>query len=314
MKYPHIILGAIAASAPILAFPSADGGEEAAGGGEDYWAVVTRDASPEAGAAGECIPAFRAAWPRIESMGNTVDGRALLSSLFNMCSPIGDPVDVEFLMLYIAMAVDTMAMGNFPYASNYLTGGAGDLPAWPVRVACDEFVGVDVADTPALLVAVREAAAVFYNATGTLKCHELPADKTYDGIWDYQWCTELLCQVIFVYMYIHIIEYMYPHTHIHVVLIHQVAARGISALSPQSYFSRSLFYSVVFTHTHTHQESYFRRDGVRDMFYPFSMSPAEVDTHCYWKYGVWPRRSWITQLYGECVPENECECECMRGV
>jgi len=114
-------------------------------------------------------------------------------------------------------------------------------------------------------------------------------------------------------MYIYIFECIYPHTHIHVVLIHQVAARGISALSPQSYFSRSLFYSVVFTHTHTHQESYFRRDGVRDMFYPFSMNPAEVDTHCYWKYGVWPRRSWITQLYGECVPENERKCECMRA-
>ena len=24
----------------------------------------------------------------------------------------------------------------------------------------------------------------------------------------------------------------------------------------------------------------------------------QVQTHCYWKYGVWPRRAWITQLYG----------------
>ena len=35
--------------------------EEYAAGGQAYWAVVTRDASPEAGASSECIPAFRAA-------------------------------------------------------------------------------------------------------------------------------------------------------------------------------------------------------------------------------------------------------------
>ena len=84
MKYPHIILGSIAASAPILAFPGADGGEEYAAGGQAYWAVVTRDASPEAGASSECIPAFRAAWPVIEHLGNSAAGRAYLTQV---CRP-----------------------------------------------------------------------------------------------------------------------------------------------------------------------------------------------------------------------------------
>ena len=129
MKYPHIILGSIAASAPILAFPGPDGGEEYAGGGQEYWAVVTRDASPEAGSSSACIPGFRAAWPIIEHLSNSITGRAYLSKVFNMCKPLADPVDVEYLKLYLAMAMDTMAMGNFPYPSDYLTGGEGFLPA-----------------------------------------------------------------------------------------------------------------------------------------------------------------------------------------
>ena len=87
------------------------------------------------------------------------------------------------------------SMGNYPYPSDYLTGGAGNLPPWPVRVACEKFVGVDLGSHEELLAAVREAAAVFYNASGALRCHSLPEDTSYDGIWDYQWCTELLCQV-----------------------------------------------------------------------------------------------------------------------
>lgn len=239
MKYPHVILGSIAASAPILAFPGPDGGEEYANGGEDYWAVVTRDASAAAGASPHCIPAVRAAWDVIDAARNTPEGRSRLSAGFNMCSPLSDPVDVDYLKLYVAMAFDTMAMGNFPYRSDYLTGGAGFLPPWPVRVACRSFEGVDLADADALVSAVSAAAAVLYNASGSLTCHSLPADSSYDGIWDYQWCTELLCQ-----------------------------------------------------------ESYFRRDGVKDMFYPFAMTPAQVDAHCLDKYGVTPRRAWITALYG----------------
>jgi len=41
---------------------------------------------------------------------------------------------------------------------------------------------------------LRAAAGVLYNVTGRERCFALPADPNYDGIWDYQWCTELLPQ------------------------------------------------------------------------------------------------------------------------
>ena len=48
----------------------------------------------------------------------------------------------------------------------------------------------------ALLAAVAGAVNLLYNASGSEMCYEsLPArDDELDGIWDYQWCTQLMCQ------------------------------------------------------------------------------------------------------------------------
>merc|ERR1740121_1331262 len=61
MKYPQTLHGAISGSAPILAFKGLSNGFYARGG-EDYWQVVTRDATPAAGAADGCAPRVREGW------------------------------------------------------------------------------------------------------------------------------------------------------------------------------------------------------------------------------------------------------------
>ena len=128
MKYPHIILGSIAASAPVLAFPSADTDEELGRNGEAYWAIVSQGATPAAGASAYCVPALRAAWTIIETLGTSVKGRRRLSAAFGMCADLADDVDIEQLKLYIAMGFDTIAMGNYPYPSDYLTGAMHHNP------------------------------------------------------------------------------------------------------------------------------------------------------------------------------------------
>lgn len=67
------------------------------------------------------------------------------------------------------------------------------LPAYPVRAACD-VLSTPAMQGDALLTALGRAAAVYNNATQDLQCFTLPADVEDDGIWDYQWCTELLPQ------------------------------------------------------------------------------------------------------------------------
>ncbi|EGZ16269.1 hypothetical protein PHYSODRAFT_560767 [Phytophthora sojae] len=196
MKYPNIIAGAIAASAPIYGF-----GGFPAFDGQKYWQVVTRDASPAAGSAANCVPNAKKSWAQIFELAKTEDGRATLSSLFRLCTPLASEEQGEDLAMSVLFAFDTLAMGDFPYPSSYLTGGAVDLPAWPVRQACSHLAGEfptpslrkDGVDTT-LLEALRNAANVFHNATKDLACFKIPTLWDYDGIWDYQYCTEMLPQ------------------------------------------------------------------------------------------------------------------------
>ncbi|RLN67937.1 hypothetical protein BBP00_00001343 [Phytophthora kernoviae] len=193
MKYPNIIAGAIAASAPIYGFggfPEFDG--------EKYWQVVTRDASPAAGSAENCVPNVKKSWTQLFELAKTDSGRATLSSLFQLCEPLTSEKQGEDLAMSVLFAFDTLAMGDFPYPSSYLTGGAVELPAWPVREACSHLAGdfdaPEGSENTTLLEALRDAANVFHNATQDLKCFKIPTLWDYDGIWDYQYCTEMLPQ------------------------------------------------------------------------------------------------------------------------
>lgn len=191
MKYPSVVHGAIAASAPILGFPSFPDWHS----GERFWEVVTRDATPAAGAAGNCVPNAKKAWPKLFALAATATGRAKLTQLFRLCEPLTDAADGERVAMLVLFGFDNLAMGNFPYPSSYLTGGAVDLPAWPVRTACDHLAGeFGDDDDDQLLVALRDAGNVFNNATQDLECLALPSPQDFGGIWDYQWCTQLLPQ------------------------------------------------------------------------------------------------------------------------
>lgn len=69
-----------------------------------------------------------------------------------------------------------MAMGDYPYPSQYILNGQGTLPAWPVRVACQSLdFAADEASNATLLEGLREAVGVYYNYSRALPCYELEA-------------------------------------------------------------------------------------------------------------------------------------------
>jgi lysosomal Pro-X carboxypeptidase len=66
------------------------------------------------------------------SLAATAEGLQELSRVFATCQPLQSLDDVQLLAALYINAWDTLAMGNFPYPSNYLSGSV-NLPPWPFR-------------------------------------------------------------------------------------------------------------------------------------------------------------------------------------
>uniref|UniRef100_UPI0037E8ED99 dipeptidyl peptidase 2 n=1 Tax=Semicossyphus pulcher TaxID=241346 RepID=UPI0037E8ED99 len=186
LKYPNIVTGALAASAPILS---------TAGMGESrqFFRDVTADFEK---VAPECTDAVRSAFHELKELA---DNRVFshIQSEFLLCKAPTTDQDIKQLYMLLRNAFTMMAMLDYPYSTYFM----GKMPANPVKVACETMLR-----GPDLLANLRNTAGIVYNTTGTLTCFDLYglfmecADPTgcglgYDSLaWDYQACTEIdLC-------------------------------------------------------------------------------------------------------------------------
>lgn len=183
LKYPYLVDGVIAASAPIWSY---------FGEGYDrnsFAKVVTRDAHM---ASSTCVENARKAWKVIFSLGNTPQGRRLLSNVIGICSidTLQTYRDVENLVDWMSEAWDYMAMGNFPYESSYLVDGIGRLPAYPVNKACSFLKRQE--DGIELVSSMAKAIGVYYNSTKIVPCYQYNTGSLSEteNFWSYQYCTE----------------------------------------------------------------------------------------------------------------------------
>ena len=123
MKYPHLAIGALASSAPLLQFP---GITDCHG----YFSIVTRDFSDYAST---CADSIRASWPAIRERASTAEGRAWLSARFNLCSgeQLQTPAALERFVTWISSAYEYLAMTDYPNPATFLQ----PMPAYPIRVS-----------------------------------------------------------------------------------------------------------------------------------------------------------------------------------
>lgn len=186
LKYPNIVSGALAASAPILSTAGL-------GDPRQFFRDVTADyeaVSPQ------CSAAVRAAFQQLKDLADRQDYRRIQSELA-LCQPPSSPRDIHQLNGLLRNAFTFMAMLDYPYITDFM----GNLPANPVKVGCDIMLR-----GPDLLANLRDTAAIFYNSSAQLSCFDLYdlyvecADPTGCGLgpnslaWDYQACTEVeLC-------------------------------------------------------------------------------------------------------------------------
>ncbi|GAB4814859.1 hypothetical protein N2152v2_001905 [Parachlorella kessleri] len=192
MKYPHLLDGAIAASAPIWTYL----GEDPPWDSGSFAKIVTRDAWPEGGSAHDCADNVRRAWKTLFKWGKSGGGRAAIGHAMRLCndSSLDNKDDVAELADWASSAWDYMAMGDYPYPSSYILNGNGELPAYPVRAACSHLAEPGL-EGEALLASLAQAVGVLYNNSGSQECLSFkqganPETDEVADFWGYQYCTE----------------------------------------------------------------------------------------------------------------------------
>jgi pimeloyl-ACP methyl ester carboxylesterase len=139
MKYPNIVAGAIAGSAPIWGLPRTVPTKI-----DTAWNVVQRglemayppmDPKPENN---YCASNLLATWPLIQYLANSTRGKALLTETFRLCEPLEQ---VDSLLEWAQSPWFDLAESSFPYPSSYVIYALTHndhvkLPAWPLQAAC----------------------------------------------------------------------------------------------------------------------------------------------------------------------------------
>ena len=146
IKYPHILAGAIAGSAPVWGLATTLKSERL-----DWSArAIARGVSKAGGATDTCLANMRAAWPLLTQIGRSKVGLRLMSEAAKACAP-ETVTSVGEIISWAKRPWFDMAEGDYPYPSTYITYAVGPgyipLPAWPMRVACARGLDADLGVT-----------------------------------------------------------------------------------------------------------------------------------------------------------------------
>ncbi|XP_027084676.1 uncharacterized protein [Coffea arabica] len=164
LKYPHIALGALASSAPVLYFDDITPQN-------GYDSIVTKDFKEESE---HCYETIRKSWSEIDEVASKSNGLSILSKRFKTCAPLSSPSE---LADYLASMFTTAAQYNAP-------------PMYPVAELCS---GIDKAPEGTDILGRIFAGVVSFRKDES--CYDvlentIPSET--DIGWQWQTCSEMV--------------------------------------------------------------------------------------------------------------------------
>ncbi|KAJ0980365.1 hypothetical protein J5N97_008620 [Dioscorea zingiberensis] len=173
LKYPHVAIGALASSAPILQF-------EDIVPLETFYDIVSSDFKRESLS---CFEAIKESWDALEAQGQRTDGLLSLSEDFHLCRKLNSTGELSD---WLSSAYSYLAMVDYPYPSSFLM----PLPANPIKEVCKKIDSHP--NQTNTLARILAGINVYYNYTGTVDCFDLEDDPHGMNGWNWQACTEMV--------------------------------------------------------------------------------------------------------------------------
>ncbi|XP_072947836.1 lysosomal Pro-X carboxypeptidase-like [Epargyreus clarus] len=180
IKYPHLVAGAIAASAPIHMFPGMVPCEV-------MHRIITSSFQT---ASDKCVENIRHSWAVLRTFLKAQNNSEWLQKKWNLCDPINSSSDINALVWYLRSIYDTLALVNYPFPSDFLI----PLPAHPVRTVC-QYLNQTLTGRK-LIEAIGKVVETTINYVDKSKCVNYKDGYVHGNLdsagWGYQICTEMV--------------------------------------------------------------------------------------------------------------------------
>ncbi|XP_077238063.1 alpha/beta-Hydrolases superfamily protein [Tasmannia lanceolata] len=175
LKYPHIAVGALASSAPILQFDDITPWTS-------FYDAVSKDFKD---ASLNCFNVIKGSWDELQAVPTQKEGLLELGRTFRACKDLQSIYSVRD---WLWSAFVYTAMVNYPTQANFMM----PLPAYPVEEMCKIIDGFPQEANK--LTKVFSAASLYYNYSSTEKCFDIENGTSAHGLngWDWQACTEMV--------------------------------------------------------------------------------------------------------------------------
>lgn len=181
IKYPHLVDGALASSAPVKQF------EIDCNIYNQILSSVYRTAFSDNQNCSFNIQKF---WLTVKEMVGTGTGKDYLNKKFHFCTPLNGTEDADKFFDYLNDVLSNLAMQNYPYPSGFLA----PLPAYPVREFCSRLN--TTLNATKLIDAFAAALSIYTDFSKKCLNYTSAFDPAFGDLgWEFQSCTEMVMPI-----------------------------------------------------------------------------------------------------------------------